>query len=142
METNVIDLSENVWSEEQEKLLKKWADYAASYRWLHDRTQIKYSSYNNLITIPVIVLSSISGTASIGISGLASSDPNDVKYGQIAIGIVTLFTGVLSTLGSHFRFAQKSENHRLAAVAWKKFNRNIIDELSQKKNVKINTTIP
>ena len=137
METNVIDLSENVWSEEQEKLLKKWADYAASYRWLHDRTQIKYSSYNNLITIPVIVLSSISGTASIGISGLASSDPNDVKYGQIAIGIVTLFTGVLSTLGSHFRFAQKSENHRLAAVAWKKFNRNIIDELSQKKNVKI-----
>ena len=126
------DLPNNVWSNEQEKLLTKWADYAACYRWLHDKSKNKYSNYNNIITIPVIVLSTLTGTASIGLSGLAGSDPNNIKYGQIAIGIASLSAGILSTIGSHFRYAQKSENHKIAAIAWRKINRNITDKLSQK----------
>ena len=123
---------QNGWTEEQEKLLAKWADYASCYRWLHDRTEKKLSWYNNAITIPVIILSTITGTASVGLNGLVGDSPSGQKYGQISIGIVSLFTGILTTLGNFFRYAQNSEAHRVAAVSWGKFNRLITVELAQK----------
>jgi len=130
---------QNGWTEEQEKLLAKWSDYAACYRWLHDRSEKKFSKSNNLITIPVIVLSTVTGTASVGLNGLVGDVPNGQKYGQIAIGIVSLFMGVLTTLGNYFRYAQNSEAHKVAAVAWGKFNRSITVELAQKPDDRINS---
>lgn len=130
---------QNGWTEEQEKLLAKWSDYAACYRWLHDRSEKKYSSYNNGITIPVIVLSTVTGTASVGLTGLVGNDPTNQKYGQIAIGVVSLFTGILTTLGNYFRYAQNSEAHKVAAVAWSKFNRSITVELAQKPDDRLDS---
>lgn len=123
---------QNGWTPEQEILLAKWSDYASCYRWLHDRTEKKLSQYNNAITIPVIVLSTITGTTSVGLSGLVGDIPNGQKFGQIAIGIVSLFTAILTTLGNFFRYAQNSEAHRVSAVQWGKFNRLIAVELAQK----------
>jgi len=132
LSNNKVKKFQNGWTEEQEKLLAKWSDYAACYRWLHDRTEKKLSSKNNLITIPVIILSTITGTASVGLTGLVGDVPNGQKYGQVAIGMVSLFTGILTTLGNFFRYAQNSEAHRVAAVSWSKFNRLISVELAQK----------
>ena len=132
LSNNKVKKFQNGWTEEQEKLLAKWSDYAACYRWLHDRTEKKLSSKNNLITIPVIILSTITGTASVGLTGLVGDIPNGQKYGQVAIGMVSLFTGILTTLGNFFRYAQNSEAHRVAAVSWSKFNRLISVELAQK----------
>ena len=97
---------QNGWMKEQEVLLAKWSDYASCYRWLHDRTEKKLSAYNNAITIPVIVLSTVTGTASVGLTGLVGDVPNGEKYGQITIGMVSLFTAILTTLGNFFRYAQ------------------------------------
>jgi len=132
LSNNKVKKFQNGWTEEQEKLLAKWSDYAACYRWLHDRTEKKLSNKNNLITIPVIILSTITGTASVGLTGLVGDIPNGQKYGQVAIGMVSLFTGILTTLGNFFRYAQNSEAHRVAAVSWSKFNRLISVELAQK----------
>lgn len=123
---------QNGWTSEQEVLLAKWSDYASCYRWLHDRTEKKLSYYNSGITIPVIILSTITGTASVGLTGLVGDVPNGEKYGQIAIGMVSLFTAILTTLGNFFRYAQNSECHRVCAVSWGKFNRLIAVELAQK----------
>lgn len=123
---------QNGWMKEQEVLLAKWSDYASCYRWLHDRTEKKLSAYNNAITIPVIILSTVTGTASVGLTGLVGDVPNGEKYGQIAIGMVSLFTAILTTLGNFFRYAQNSEAHRVSAVSWGKFNRLIAVELAQK----------
>ena len=123
---------QNGWMKEQEVLLAKWSDYASCYRWLHDRTEKKLSAYNNAITIPVIVLSTVTGTASVGLTGLVGDVPNGEKYGQITIGMVSLFTAILTTLGNFFRYAQNSEAHRVSAVSWGKFNRLIAVELAQK----------
>lgn len=123
---------QNGWTSEQETLLAKWSDYASCYRWLHDRTEKKLSAYNNAITIPVIILSTVTGTASVGLTGLVGDVPDGQKYGQIAIGMVSLFTAILTTLGNFFRYAQNSEAHRVSAVSWGKFNRLIAVELAQK----------
>ena len=129
---NVRKKFQNGWTKEQEVLLSKWADYAACYKWLHNRTEKKLSRANNSITIPVIILSTVTGTASVGLTGLVGDIPNAQKYGQITIGIVSLFTAILTTLGNYFRYAQNSEAHRVGAVAWGKFNRSISVELAQK----------
>jgi hypothetical protein len=50
---------QNGWTEEQEKLLAKWSDYAACYRWLHDRSEKKYSNSNNLILLLYIFVSDL-----------------------------------------------------------------------------------
>jgi len=129
----------NGWTLEQEVLLAKWSDYAACYRWLHDRTEKKLSRYNNAITIPVIILSTITGTVSVGLTGLVGDSPTAQKYGQIAIGAVSLFTGILTTLGNFFRYAQNSESHRVSAVSWGKFNRSISVELAQRPDDRIDS---
>ena len=136
---NPIKKPENGWTQEQENLLAKWADYAACYRWLHDRTEKKFSILNNMITIPVIILSTVNGSASVGLNGLVGNDPVAVKYAQIGIGVLSLFTSILTTLGSFFRFAQNSEAHRSAAIGWSKFNRSISVELAQKPEDRLNS---
>lgn len=125
---------QNGWSEEQEVLLAKWSDYAACYRWLHDRTEKQLSLSNNWITIPVIIFSTVTGSASVGLNGLVGDNPTSQKYGQISIGLVSLLSAIMTTLGNYFRFAQNSEAHRVSAVSWGKFNRMITAELAQKPN--------
>jgi len=132
LSNNRVKKFQNGWTEEQEILLAKWSDYASCYRWLHDRTEKQLSWSNNWITIPVIILSTITGTASVGLNGLVGDSQEAQKYAQISIGMVSLSTGILTTLGNYFRFAQNSEAHRVAAVSWSKFNRLIAVELAQK----------
>jgi hypothetical protein len=122
---------QNGWTEEQETLLAKWGDYAACYRWLHDRTEKQLSFANNRITIPVIILSTISGTASFSIS----SFPQDLQlYVPMVIGGVNIFVGILQTITQFLRVNELTESHRVASITDGKFARNITTELSLPPN--------
>ena len=121
----------NGWTPEQERLMGQWADVAGCYRWLHDRSEKKYTRNNMLITIPVIILSTLTGTANFALSSFIPPDDITGKnYAQAAIGAVSIFAGILTTLGNFLRFAQGSEAHRVASVAWGKFQRQITVEIS------------
>ena len=86
---------------------------------------------NMWITIPVIVLSTLTGTANFALDGFISPDDQDAKkYAQAGIGAVSIFAGILTTLGNFLRFAQGSEAHRVAGIAWGKFQRQIAVELA------------
>jgi len=82
------------------------------------------------ITVPVIVLSTLTGSASFVMNSLVGDNPTGQKYAQIGIGCVSIFTGILTTLGNFFRFAQNSESNRVASIAWGKFQRQIAVELA------------
>lgn len=111
--------------------MAEWSDKAGCYRWLHDRCEKKYSRLNMGITIPVIILSTLTGTANFALDGFISPDDQDAKkYAQAAIGAVSIFAGILTTLGNFLRFAQGSESHRVAGIAWGKFQRQIAVELA------------
>jgi hypothetical protein len=111
--------------------MAEWADKAGCYRWLHDRCEKKYSMMNMWITIPVIILSTLTGTANFALDGfIPPQDENAKKYAQAAIGGVSIFAGILTTLGNFLRFAQGSESHRVAGIAWGKFQRQIAVELA------------
>lgn len=127
----------NGWTTEQEKLMSEWADKAQCYRWLHDRCEKEFSSKNAWMTIPVIILSTITGTANFAIGSLIGEDADNQKYAQAAIGTVSLFAGILTTIGNFLRFAQGSEAHRVAGIAWGKFQRQIAVELAIHPNERI-----
>ena len=128
---NPIRKFNNGWTKQQENLMAEWADKAGCYRWLHDRCEKKYSFMNMWITIPVIILSTLTGTANFALDGfIPADDPDMKKYAQAAIGGVSIFAGILTTLGNFLRFAQGSEAHRVAGIAWGKFQRQIAVELA------------
>ena len=89
----------NGWTQSLEILVAEWADKASCYRWMHDKASGRFGSSNLWMTFPVILLSTITGTASFGINGLLpSDDPIYAKYAGAAIGVVSLFTALIQTI--------------------------------------------
>ena len=107
-----------------------WADIAACYRWMHDKCEKKMARSNMWITVPVIILSTLTGSANFMLQSVVGDDKEIQKYAQIGIGGVSIFTGILTTLGNFFRYAQSSEANRVAGVAWGKFQRQLAVELA------------
>lgn len=111
--------------------MAQWADIAGCYRWLHDRAEKKQSRSNAWITIPVIVLSTLTGTANFALDSFIEPNNDSAKrYAQAGIGAASIFAGILTTLGNFLRYAQGSEAHRGAAISWGKFQRQIAVELA------------
>jgi hypothetical protein len=121
----------NGWTKEQEVLMAEWSDIAACYRWLHDRAEKKYTQSNMSITIPVIILSTLTGAANFAVGSLVPADNNAVQqYVSSGLGAISIFAGILTTLGNFFQYAQKSESHRVCSIAWGKFQRLVQVELA------------
>lgn len=128
----------NGWTKEQEQLMAEWSDKAGCYRWLHDRCEKKYSKLNMGITIPVIILSTLTGTANFALDGFIPANNQDMKkYAQAGIGAVSIFAGILTTLGNFLRYAQNSESNRVAGISWGKFQRQIAVELAIHPNERL-----
>jgi hypothetical protein len=121
----------NGWTPEQERLMAEWADIAGCYKWLNDRAEKIYTRSNMLITIPVIILSTLTGTANFAVSSFIPEGSEELKkYVSAGIGGISIFAGILTTLGNFFQYAQKSEAHRVASIAWGKFQRQLMVELA------------
>ena len=120
----------NGWSKEQDQLMADWADIAGCYRWMHDRAEKKYYVANLRMTVPVIVLSTLTGTASVGLSSIANGDKDLEKYLNFGIGGVSLIAAIITTLNNTLKYAQLSEANRVATIAWGKFQRLISVELA------------
>ena len=115
------------WHKQQEVVLKKWAETASSYRYLHDRSFQKYTSQNMWFAIPVIILSTITGTANFA----QASFPESAKdIAPAIIGTLNLTAGLITTIAQFLRVSELLEGHRVASVAYGKFSRNITVELS------------
>jgi hypothetical protein len=116
-----------IWNEQTEDLVASWGDIASCYKWLHDQAYHKYNKINYRMSIPIIILSTLTGTVSVGMASLVPADY--VNLAQQAVGGVNIITGIITTLQNFFRFAQLSEGHQHASVGWSKLERNIRIEL-------------
>jgi hypothetical protein len=116
------------WSIENEEILVEWCDIAQCYKWLNTRAHNRFSFLHAWFTIPTIILSTITGTASFGQTAL----PEDMqKYSPIIIGTVNIFIGILTTIQQYLKISELNESHRVMAIAWDKFARNIKIEISK-----------
>lgn len=126
-EENLLYFSNNLdWKEYHEKILVDWADKAQCYQWLHSKSANKYIRLRNLYTIPVIVISTLTGTANFALERV----PQEYQgYCQIAIGTLNIIAGIITTVSQFLKINELSEAHRVSSMSWDKFYRNIRVEL-------------
>ena len=118
----------NYWKAEEENLLKQWADKAQCYQWMHSRSNHIYSVKNALFTIPVIIISTITGTANFAQDRFNDEIKN---YVVIGIGTLSIIAGIITTVSQFLKIAELNEGHRVASLSWGKFYRNIKTELTR-----------
>lgn len=123
------------WSDEIESLLSEWGEIGQCFSWLHNYSERKYKKKYHSFSIPVIVLSTLTGTANFADSYV----PEGFKHGFSAcVGGLNIFCGILGTLMSFLKYAEIYEAHRISGLAWSKFSRNIQIELALKDSKRKN----
>ena len=118
---------DKVWHKQQEDILKDWSEMAASYQWLHSRSYNKFKSQNMWFALPVIIISTITGTANFAQSSLPTAAQ---AWAPAAIGFLNLTAGLITTVAQFLRVSEQMEGHRASSVEYGKLARNIEVELS------------
>jgi hypothetical protein len=116
------------WTPEHENIIIEWADKAACYRWLHGKCHAQYRNSNYWFTLPVIVMSTITGTANFAQDRF---DDSIKPWVAIVIGAVNIFAGILTTIQQFLKIGELNEAHRVSSIAWDKFYRNMKVELAK-----------
>jgi hypothetical protein len=125
------------WTTEHELILVEWADKAMCYRWLHSRSNALYSSLNAWYTIPVIVISTLTGTANFAQERVPVNYQN---YFVMIVGAFNILAGIITTIQQFLKVTQLNEAHRVSCIAWDKFYRNIKIELAKHPDERMNVT--
>ena len=86
MEQTDITPTDTAWKKEHESILIDWADKAMCFRWLHARSCSKYNYWNIWFTIPIIIISTTTGTANFSQDKIAS------QYRDFAAMTIGFFT--------------------------------------------------
>ena len=116
----------NYWKAEEEELLKQWGDKSQCYQWMHSKARESYQTKNAFYTIPVIIISTITGTANFAQERFS----DDAKpYVAMVIGTMSIIAGVITTVSQFLKISELNEAHRIASLSWGKFYRDINAEL-------------
>jgi len=132
-----VPLIDSDWTVEHEKILIEWADKAMCYRWLHSKSNAVYSSLNAWYTIPVIVISTLTGTANFAQTRVPIEYQN---YYAMVVGGFNILGGIISTIQQFLKITQLNEAHRVSSIAWDKFYRNIKIELAKHPSERIHAS--
>ena len=116
------------WTVDHEGILIEWADKAMCFKWLHTKSHEHFSALNTMYTIPVIVISTLTGTANF------AQERVPIKYQNLfvmTVGGFNILAGIISTIQQFLKITQLNESHRVGGIAWDKFYRNIKIELAK-----------
>lgn len=114
------------WEPHHETIFVDWADKASCYKWLHNKSYLKYHMKRNMFTIPVIIMSTLTGTANFALERVPTEYQDTCS---VIIGSVNILAGIITTIGQFLKLNELTESHRTASVAWDKFHRSIRIEL-------------
>ena len=124
------------WCEKQERLLIKWAEKAAGYRWLHNHARLYYQKQNDYLSYPSIVIASITGVGGFAVlnpsgnEGVSQDTKNNIMIIQYFFAFLNVLAGILTSISKFSQSLPLSEAHSLMCVSLSKFYRCIDMELS------------
>ena len=116
-----------VWHPQQQQILKTWGEAAACYRFMNYQAYLKYKKASMRYTLPVIVLSTITGTANFAQDQFGESLK---PYVAPTIGGLNLIAGLIATIMQFLKINELMESHRVSSMQYGKLSRNIRLELS------------
>jgi len=118
---------EDLWNEYHENVLRQWGEASACYRYMHHRGFLLYKRLSLRFNLPVIVLSTVTGTANFAQTSFPAGMRSTVPS---IIGGMNLIAGLIATIMQFLKINELRENHRTAALAHGALSRNIRLQLS------------
>ena len=115
------------WYKAQENILRVWGEAAACYRFMNYRAFLLYKKSSMRFTLPVIVLSTITGTANFAQEQFPESIRPMVPS---IIGGMNLIAGLIATIMQFLKINELMESHRVASQSYGKLSRTIRLELA------------
>lgn len=114
-----------IWSDPLENVVKELGEQSQALAWVHDAAQRWCSNWSTRLIFPCIILSTLSGAGSVGASSLLPFNGS-----ATLVGIVSLLVGMLQTVQTYFKFPERSEAHRIAALQYGKIRSHLNMQLS------------
>ena len=115
------------WYKAQENILRVWGEAAACYRFMNYRAFLMYKKSSMRFTLPVIILSTITGTANFAQEQFPESIRPMVPS---IIGGMNLIAGLIATIMQFLKINELMESHRVASQSYGKLSRTIRLELA------------
>ena len=109
------------WNSNYEKLLKIWLEKAYGYRWIHDRCSKFYRKRNRIITIPTLLLSTLSSAVSFSNTNRETTE----KGTNYLMSGVTITSTILIALQNYLKFQSEYEKHRMLSYSFSSYYREI-----------------
>lgn len=122
------------WAHYHEKIFIDWCDKAMSYRYLHNNCQRYYYKLKVCYTIPVILISTLTGVANFAQERIPSAYQ---FYYTMGVGAFNIIAGFISTVSQFLKVGELYEAHRVSSISWGKFCRNINVELAKCREERI-----
>lgn len=124
------------WTDTLEDYFAKIGEKAQGYSLLHKQAEAVYSYRTTLIDLPVIVLSTVCGTLSIG--GGNIFPPQWTEAANQIVGTLSIGVGVLNTVGTYFAWSKRAESHRVSSLQYARMSRFLRVELSLPREERMN----
>lgn len=128
----------NYWKEEEELLLKEWADKAQCYELLHNKSHMVYKRRHAWFVIPVIIISTVTGTANFAQDKITNESDKNIFV--MTVGGLNIFAAIVTTISQFLKISEMNEGHRVASYSWGKYYRHIRTELAKHPLDRINPT--
>jgi hypothetical protein len=117
------------WEDSIEKILSELGDEAQINAYLHKKAHEYYTTQNIKYQLPIIVLSAVSGTGNF----ISANFPNYAQTIVLAVGGISIFTSIISSVAQFLKVSQLSESHRISYLSWEKFHSNIKFQLNKRR---------
>jgi len=109
------------WNPSLEVILKKEAEQSEGLYWLHNRSQTIIQRKNDWLMLPSIVISTINGF----LIGAETGTPT------LVLGGISILVSTLSSITQYYKYSQRAEGHRIAALMYLKLYKTIEIELAK-----------
>lgn len=130
MDFSSVELNKDIeWDDSVEGILSEIGDESQINAYMHKKSQSYYTKQNIKYQLPIIILSALSGTGNF----VSTNFPDYSKYIILAVGGVSIFTSILSSVAQFLKVSQLSESHRMSYLSWEKFHSNIKFQLNKKR---------
>jgi hypothetical protein len=117
----------DLWTEEQEKVVKSWGEEANSYAWLHHRCGQWFDWWDRLITIPAIILPIVVGSSLF-------TEYTNIFAVKMTYACLLIITSVITALQTYLAWSKRAACHTEGSIQYRFFADDIQAELAMPRS--------
>jgi hypothetical protein len=117
----------DLWSDEQEKVVKSWGEEAHSYAWLHHRCGQWFDRCDKIITIPSIVLPIVIGSSLF-------AEYTNILAVKITYACLLIISSAITALQTYLAWSKRAACHTEGSLQYQFFADDIRSELAMPRN--------